>query len=80
MITDALIRLVSGLFDGIAALLPDGNLTLPNLSGVRGWLADINSVLPIGGVVQVAVYVLGLAVIFITVRMLMMGWKALPFT
>lgn len=80
MITDALISMITGLFNTVAGLLPSHTLALPDLSGVKQWIADVDSVLPIGGVIQVGVYVLALGAVFVTVRLLMMAWKALPFT
>lgn len=80
MITDALIQLVNGILQGVLFLLPVHEVDLPDTTGIRQMIGQLDSVLPIAGVIQAAVAVLAVLAVFLVVRVSLLVWKALPLT
>ncbi len=76
MITDALLGLVGWLAGLFGSLLPDDHLPLPAAdAGLLGWLARLDSLLPVGPVVQLAVGVLASLAAFLVLRLVLVLWN-----
>lgn len=72
MILDAILVPLFNMVEWVFAKLPAGQpLDLPGFTSVTGTLAKVNSVIPIGPVMQVAVVLLGALVVFVIVRLIL---------
>jgi hypothetical protein len=72
VIVDLFIAPFVWLFSWLVNLLPDHTLTLPSNATMVTWLGRVDSYVPIGPVVAVAVTLLGFAAAFILWRLVVM--------
>jgi hypothetical protein len=72
VIVEALMAPLRALFDGLAWLLPDYELTFPGMGPMAEAVANVNSVVPIAPVVQVAVTLLGFFAVFAVFRLVLL--------
>lgn len=75
MITDALLSFAGWLAGVVGGILPDGHLSLPAVGGVTTWIAKVDSLVPVTGVLSVALGVLAAVVLFVTVRLVLVVWN-----
>lgn len=74
MVTDALLGPLLELVGWMLDLLPTDSLDLPDVTLFLGWLGKVNSIVPIGPVVGVAVAVLSTLVVFVLIRAALTVW------
>lgn len=71
MIVDAFIGPFLWLFNSLLSLLPEYEFSFPGMGAMQQRIAEVNSVLPIGPILQAAVAVLGFLVVFILFRLVL---------
>lgn len=74
MITDSVLNALATVYGWFVGLLPDagGEPVPPAMTSVTGYLADVNSLVPIDSVVTAAVFVLAFLVPMIAFRLLLL--------
>jgi hypothetical protein len=72
MVTDAIINAFMAVVDLLFSWLPTYELELPAVDSMVDRIAQLNSVLPIGPVIQVAVVLLGFLFVFLIVRLILL--------
>lgn len=73
MIVDAVVDFLVGIVEFVAGLLPEHEITPPPTGGLVSRLAQVDSLVPIAGPIQVAVVVASAVVVFVAVRLVLMA-------
>lgn len=68
MITDLFMSALFAPINWLLGLLPEHELDLPPVDGVATFLARLDSVVPIGPVITMAMVVLSMAAVFVIIR------------
>lgn len=72
MIIDVLVAPLLRIVERMFRVLPEGQaLDLPGMQSMTDIMAKVNSVIPVGPVVQMAVVLLGALVVFLLIRLVL---------
>lgn len=72
MVTEMFMKPFIVLVNWLIDLLPEHELDVPAIDGVVSFIRQLNSLVPIGPVLQLAVTILGMLGVFITIRLVLM--------
>lgn len=76
MVTDFFLGLILSAVETVVGWLPDGvALDLPVIDSMVAWIQDLNSVIPVGPVIQAGVALLSLLGVFLAVRLVLTVWN-----
>lgn len=76
MVTDFFLGLILSAVEAVVGLLPEGQpLDIPAIDSMVSWIQDLNSVIPVGPVIQAAVALLSLLGVFLAVRLVLTVWN-----
>lgn len=74
MITGWFLDLVCSLVQPIIDVLPTDHLSLPDPSGVGDWIASVDALVPVAGVLQLGLGMLAAVVLFFGLRVFFVLW------
>jgi hypothetical protein len=72
MVTDAIVRPLLFVFEWLLGLLPDWSPDLPAVDSVVTKIAQLNSLVPIGPPIQLALVMLSFVGVFLLIRLVLL--------
>lgn len=79
MIIDLFIKAVYVVVHPLVDVLPSGSPVLPGAGAVASFIADVDYLIPISAVLQVAIGLLGCVVAFISLRFALVLWQQIKW-